>query len=194
MPHTTRRLSVTWCIKVPYVDFRERRRHKIIERFKTEIRAIERLNHAHICSIHDSATWDGHLYYTMRFLSGGTLADRIKGAPALDFDRAALWVLIVARAMDYAHDVGVVHRDLKPANLMFDGDDQLYVTDFGLALFIDDPDETRLTRDGDRLGSPAYMSPEQVRELFGLAGPGMRHLFAGRGSLRAAHRAVAISR
>jgi serine/threonine protein kinase len=158
-------------LKVPYVDFRERRRHKIIERFKTEIRAIERLNHAHICSIYDSATWDGHLYYTMRFLTGGTLADRITGAPPLDFERSALWVLKVAQAMDYAHGVGVVHRDLKPANLMFDEDDQLYVTDFGLALFIDDPDETRLTRDGDRLGSPAYMSPEQVRGFSDWQGP-----------------------
>ncbi len=158
-------------LKVPYVDFRERRRHKIIERFKTEIRAIERLNHTHICSIYDSATWDGHLYYTMRFLPGGTLADLIRDAPALDFARAALWVLTVARAMDYAHGVGVVHRDLKPANLMFDGDDQLYVTDFGLALFIDDPEETRLTRDGDRLGSPAYMSPEQVRGFSDWQGP-----------------------
>jgi formylglycine-generating enzyme required for sulfatase activity len=158
-------------LKVPYVDFRERRRHKIIERFKTEIRAIERLNHAHVCSIYDSATWDGHLYYTMRFLNGGTLADRIKDAPPLEFDKAVFWVLTVAQAMDYAHGVGVVHRDLKPANLMFDADDQLYVTDFGLALFIDDPDETRLTRDGDRLGSPAYMSPEQVRGLSDWQGP-----------------------
>jgi formylglycine-generating enzyme required for sulfatase activity len=158
-------------LKVPYVDFRERRRHKIIERFKTEIRAIERLNHAHICSIYDSATWDGHLYYSMRFLDGGTLADRITGAPPLDFDRVAFWVLTVAQAMDYAHDVGVVHRDLKPANLMFDGDDQLFVTDFGLALFIDDPDETRLTRDGDRLGSTSYMSPEQVRGFSDWQGP-----------------------
>ena len=146
-------------------------RHKIIERFKTEIRAVERLNHAHICSIYDSATWDGHLYYTMRFLSGGTLADRIKGATTLDFEKAVCWVLKVAQAMDYAHGVGVVHRDLKPANLMFDEDDQLYVTDFGLALFIDDPDETRLTRDGDRLGSPAYMSPEQVRGFSDWQGP-----------------------
>ena len=73
--------------------------------------------------------------------------------------------------MDYAHGMGVVHRDLKPANLMFDGDEQLYITDFGLALFIDDPDATRLTRDGDRLGSPAYMSPEQVRGFSGWQGP-----------------------
>jgi formylglycine-generating enzyme required for sulfatase activity len=158
-------------LKVPYIDFRERRRHKIIERFKTEIRAVERLNHPHICSIYDSATWEDHLYYTMRFLNGGTLAARIGGAVPLDFDAAARWVLTVARAMDYAHGMGVVHRDLKPANLMFDGDGELFITDFGLALFIDDPDATRLTRDGDRLGSLPYMAPEQVRGYSGWQGP-----------------------
>ena len=67
--------------------------------------------------------------------------------------------------------MGVVHRDLKPANLMFDGENTLFVTDFGLALFIDDPEETRLTRDGDRLGSLAYMSPEQVRGMSDWQGP-----------------------
>ena len=80
-------------------------------------------------------------------------------------------MLTVAQAMDYAHGMGVVHRDLKPANLMFDGDGELLVTDFGLALFIDDPDGTRITRDGDRLGSLAYMAPEQVRGLSGWQGP-----------------------
>ena len=64
-------------LKLPIVDIREQRRHKIVERFKTEIRAIERLNHPHICSIYDSSRWDGHLYYTMRFLEGGTLAHRV---------------------------------------------------------------------------------------------------------------------
>jgi formylglycine-generating enzyme required for sulfatase activity len=158
-------------LKVPIVDIRDQRRHKIVERFKTEIRAIERLNHPHICSIYDSARWDGHLYYTMRFLEGGTLASRAEELGPLGIDLAVAWVLTVAQAMDYAHGMGVVHRDLKPANLMFDSDGRLLVTDFGLALFIDDPDETRITRDGDRLGSLAYMAPEQVRGLSGWQGP-----------------------
>ena len=75
-------------------------------------------------AFYESAKWDDHLYYTMRFLEGGTLADRIKDAGPLDCDAAARWVLTVAQAMDYAHGMGVVHRDLKPANLMFDGDEQ----------------------------------------------------------------------
>jgi formylglycine-generating enzyme required for sulfatase activity len=107
----------------------------------------------------------------MRFLEGGTLAQRIRDSGAVECDIALIWVLTVAQAMDYAHSMGVVHRDLKPANLMFDKENTLFVTDFGLALFIDDPDETRLTRDGDRLGSLAYMAPEQVRGMSGWQGP-----------------------
>jgi formylglycine-generating enzyme required for sulfatase activity len=158
-------------LKVPYIDFRDPRRHKIMERFKTEIRAVERLNHGHICSVLESAKWNDHLYYTMRYLEGGTLAQRIRDTGPVDLDLAAGWVLTAAHAIDYAHRMGVVHRDLKPANLMFDGENTLFVTDFGLALFIDDPEETRLTRDGDRLGSLAYMSPEQVRGMSGWQGP-----------------------
>ena len=181
-------------LKLPIIDIREQRRHKIVERFKTEIRAIERLNHPHICSIYDSARWDGHLYYTMRFLEGGTLADRVAAIGPVGCDEAVGWVLGMAQAMDYAHGMGVVHRDLKPANLMFDSGDNLLVTDFGLALFIDDPDGTRLhpRRRSTRL-SRLHGARAGAR-VVGLAGPCMRHLCAGRDPLRAAHRTIAISR
>ena len=82
-------------LKVPFIDFRDSRRHKIIERFKTEIRAVERLNHPRICSVLESAKWNDHLYYTMRYLEGGTLAQRIRDTGPVDFDLAAGWVLTV---------------------------------------------------------------------------------------------------
>ena len=85
-------------------------------RFKTEIRAFKRLNHKNICSIYDSSKWEGVLYYTMRFLEGGTLADRLKSEEPVSLEQSVDWVLTVAQAMDYAHSMGVVHRDLKPAN------------------------------------------------------------------------------
>jgi formylglycine-generating enzyme required for sulfatase activity len=141
------------------------------ERFKTEVRAFKRLNHKNICNIYDNSKWEGVLYYTMRFLDGGTLTDRIAGGELVSLEQSVDWVLTVARAMDYAHSMGVVHRDLKPANLMFDRDGTIQVTDFGLALLIDDPDGTRITRIGDRLGTPHYMAPEQLRGLPGWHGP-----------------------
>jgi len=145
--------------------------HRVEERFKTEIRAFKRLNHPNICSIYDNSKWEGVLYYTMRFLEGGTLADRLAGAEAVSLAQVVDWVLTVARAMDYAHSMGVVHRDLKPANLMFDRNGRLHVTDFGLALLTDDPDATRISKLGDRLGTLRYMAPEQVRGLPGWHGP-----------------------
>jgi formylglycine-generating enzyme required for sulfatase activity len=142
------------------------------ERFKTEIKAAERLSHRNICSIYETSKWDGAIYYTMRFLGGGTLAERLLRGPEPGVQEASEWALAVAQAMAYAHGMGIVHRDLKPTNLMFDDEGVLIVTDFGLALFVDDPEATRITRPGDRVGSLPYMAPEQVRGMSDWHGPG----------------------
>ena len=141
------------------------------ERFRTEIQALQTIVHPNINQVIDHGTWDDWLYYAMPFLEGGTLSERLASENKPAIREAVEWVLTVARAMAHAHVVGVVHRDLKPSNLMFDGQGRLYVTDFGLALFVDDPDRTRLTRPGDQLGSLSYMSPEQVRGMPERHGP-----------------------
>jgi formylglycine-generating enzyme required for sulfatase activity len=132
------------------------------ERFRNEIRALTYLSHPNINSIADSGEWKERPYFTMPYLVGGTLGERLARAPHAAVDTVAGWIRTVARAMEYAHEIGVYHRDLKPANLMFDSqgsEERLLVTDFGLALIHQD---TRITEIGTRLGTPCYMSPEQM--------------------------------
>ena len=96
---------------------------------------------------------------------------RLTGAALPGLEAIVEWIHSVAQAMDYAHQIGVVHRDLKPSNLMFDGEggsERIVVTDFGLALIMGD---TRITLDGTVLGTPSYMSPEQVAGRIDRHGP-----------------------
>ncbi|MFI5461343.1 MAG: bifunctional serine/threonine-protein kinase/formylglycine-generating enzyme family protein [Isosphaerales bacterium] len=144
---------------------------RVRERFRTEIQALQAIYHPNINRVIDHGTWDEWLYYAMPYLGGGTLGERLRAADQPAMREAIEWILAVAQAMAHAHVVGVVHRDLKPSNLMFDGQGRLLVTDFGLALFIDDPDRTRITRHGDQVGSLPYMSPEQVRGMPERHGP-----------------------
>jgi formylglycine-generating enzyme required for sulfatase activity len=156
-------LSQLVALKSPILSHDEFEAARMSERFRTEIQALQALYHPNINQVIDHGTWDDWLYYAMPYLGGGTLRERLKGTEKPAIREAVDWVLTVARAMAHAHVVGVVHRDLKPANLMFDGHGRLLVTDFGLALLTDDPERTRITRQGDQLGSLLYMSPEQLR-------------------------------
>ena len=140
----------------------DRDRSRAEERFRTEIRAASQLVHENICRVYEDGRWDGSYYYTMPFLAGGTLADHIRATGAHPAGQAAQWVHTVARAMAYAHQAGVVHRDLKPSNLMLDDRGTLLITDFGLALFFDDPEATRMTLAGLRLGTLPYAPAEQI--------------------------------
>jgi formylglycine-generating enzyme required for sulfatase activity len=164
-------LSQLVALKSPILSHDEFEATRMSERFRTEIQALQALLHPNINQVIDHGTCGDWLYYAMPYLEGGTLRERLEGATKPALREAAEWVLIVAQAMAHAHVVGVVHRDLKPANLMFDGQGRLLVTDFGLALFTDDPDLTRITRDGTQLGTLPYMSPEQVRGMPERHGP-----------------------
>jgi formylglycine-generating enzyme required for sulfatase activity len=156
-------LSRYVALKSPILPHDVSEANRLRDRFRTEILALQTIYHPNINQVIDHGTWDDWLYYAMPYLGGGTLRERLTGGDKPAIRQAVEWVLTIAQAMAHAHVVGVVHRDLKPSNLMFDEQGRLLVTDFGLALFIDDPDRTRLTRKGDQLGSLPYMSPEQVR-------------------------------
>jgi serine/threonine-protein kinase len=126
-------------------------------RFEREARAAARLRHANIVSIFDVGKWEGQPYYTMQYAMGGSLAGRRQPFSA---DAAALLVEKVARALQHAHDKSVVHRDLKPGNILLDEHGEPLIGDFGLAKIWDG--DVELTCQGELIGTPAYMAPEQA--------------------------------
>ena len=131
------------------------------ERFLREIQLAAKLNHPHILPLYDSGEADGFLYFVMPFVEGESLGDLMKREgqqPLLDSLRI---VCEVAEALHYAHDHGVVHRDIKPDNIMIT-DGHAVVTDFGIARALDVAGGEKLTQTGMVVGTPAYMSPEQV--------------------------------
>lgn len=130
-----------------------------IQRFYAEARSAARLDHPNIVSVHQCGEIDGHHFFSMDFIPGSDLA-RLVQAGALSPITAARYARDVARTIAYAHRQGVLHRDLKPANVLVDEQDQVVITDFGLAKLMGS--ESGLTRSGAALGTPSYMSPEQA--------------------------------
>ncbi|MEX2119830.1 MAG: protein kinase [Pirellulales bacterium] len=131
-----------------------------IDRFLREARTAAQLEHPSIVSVHDAGQSDGVCYLVSEYVAGTTLADRLTTS-RLGFRQAAELVAKVAEALEYAHGRGVIHRDLKPSNIMLDLEGQPHVLDFGLAKR--EAGEITMTLDGQVLGTPAYMSPEQAR-------------------------------
>lgn len=126
------------------------------ERLIREAQAAASLNHAGICTIHEID--EQHGFIAMEFVSGQTLEDRMNARP-LPLNDALDIAIQAGEALLVAHQAGVVHRDIKPANLMITTGGQVKIMDFGLAQL---ESRTRITRAGATLGTPAYMSPEQV--------------------------------
>ena len=132
----------------------------VVDRLLREARSTADLDHPHIVKVYE-AGWSGTTcYLASELIHGSTLADRLV-RDGVSFRQAAELVACVAEALHLAHGRGVVHRDLKPSNLLIDPDGQPHITDFGLAT--GDAGENTLTVDGELLGTPAYMSPEQAR-------------------------------
>jgi WD40 repeat protein len=138
-----------------------------LTRFRTEAEAIARLQHPNIVQIHEVGEQGGLPFFSLEFCAGGSLEKKLAGTPLPPKEAAAL-VETLARAMDAAHQKGVIHRDLKPANVLLTEDGTPKITDFGLAKKLD---EAGQTASGAVMGTPSYMAPEQAGGRVAEIGP-----------------------
>jgi len=142
-----------------------------VARFYQEARAAAALSHPSICSVYDIGETDGTHYISMAFIEGRPLAEHAKADDPFSEHEIASLVREIALALEHAHAQGVVHRDLKPANIMIDQRQEPVIMDFGLARQLHKAGQERLTQSGIMMGSPAYMSPEQIEGPADRVGP-----------------------
>jgi serine/threonine protein kinase len=131
-----------------------------VQRFLTEAKAIGRLSHPNIVTVFDVGQDQGMIYIAMEFLEGKPL-DKIIEDRSPSLEEIIRLSVFVALALDYAHGKGIIHRDIKPSNILIAKEGLVKITDFGIA-HIEDPASPLQTQAGEILGTPAYMSPEQV--------------------------------
>jgi serine/threonine protein kinase len=181
---TTPSPSATWrSSSCPPALFNDPERGKLYRKlFVTEASLAGKLQHPHICQIYDAVADDALHYIVMEYVDGGTLEKFCTPEHLLPSDKAVEIVFKCTRALEFAHKMGITHRDIKPANMLYTGETDVKVTDFGAAL-ISSGDSTQISA----IGSPAYMSPQQVKEhpldhrtdIYSM-GVVMYHLLAGR--------------
>jgi hypothetical protein len=130
----------------------------VVTRFRREALTVASLQHENLINLYDFFHERGALFMVMEYVEGIDLYDLVERCPQFPHDAAAIIALQVAHALDYAHFRGVVHRDVKPANIMISKLGEVKLTDFGIARV----QESDLTQTGMGLGTPSYMSPEQI--------------------------------
>ncbi|HVR64855.1 MAG TPA: protein kinase [Polyangia bacterium] len=140
---------------------------EMVKRFWLEAQSVSRLNHPNIVQTFDFGQWTGALYLVMEYVTGDDLAAVVRREGPIEFGRAARFFAQVCSALTEAHEHGIIHRDLKPENLMLtrrrDGAEHAKVLDFGLAKLREREESSAITAGARIVGTPYYMSPEQVR-------------------------------
>jgi formylglycine-generating enzyme required for sulfatase activity/tetratricopeptide (TPR) repeat protein/tRNA A-37 threonylcarbamoyl transferase component Bud32 len=139
-----------------------------VGRFLREAEAAAQLEHPNIIAVHEVGRRMGQPYFSLEYVGGGSLADRLRDA-ALEPRDAVRLLIPVARAIHFAHCRGIIHRDLKPSNILLTADGVPKISDFGLAKRV--TDDSALTQVGAIVGTPSYMAPEQARGAGPAVGP-----------------------
>lgn len=160
------RLQRSVAIKLIKSDSRASKR--AIQRFHNEAVLAARLRHPNIVGIYDSGTENGLHYFVMELIEGEPLGDRLQREKQIPWREAIELVVIVGRALQYAHDQGVIHRDIKPDNVLIDVEGAPHVADFGLAV---EPDSDEALGNRGVVGTPIYMPPEQANAELAAIGP-----------------------
>jgi serine/threonine protein kinase len=153
-------------LKVPH--FTTEDGPEVIERFRREARVAAGIEHPNVCAVYDVGQIEGVHYLTMPFIDGTPLSRLLDRDQSWSPERSAALVARLATVLQAVHQKGVIHRDLKPSNILLRAGDDPVIMDFGLARSLSPSD--RLTRTGAAVGTPAYMSPEQVLGLSGAVG------------------------
>ena len=166
--YRARQISLDRIVAVKMLLFGEFSSDEFIRRFKTEAAAAASLRHPNIVTIHEIGEHNGHPYFSMDFIVGRNLSHFVN-ENALRPREAAAQLRVLAQAVHFAHERGVLHRDLKPSNILVDEAGVLHLTDFGLAKRFGS--NTGITATGDVVGSPSYMPPEQAAPNRGKVGP-----------------------
>ena len=161
-PGLNRRVAIK-TILTQKLDAEARRMVEI--RFEREVRAVARLNHRNIVQVYDFGAEGELAYIVMEFIEGKELKDYFDGSERFDLKTILKLMTELLDALEFAHEAGIVHRDIKPANVMMDPNGHPKLTDFGVAR-VNDPEEgqqAEATRVGTVVGTPSYMSPEQIQ-------------------------------
>ena len=134
---------------------------RTLKRFEREAKSLARLTHANIVKVSDYGEYEGHPFLVMPYLPGGNLKERLKKG-GLPWPEAVHLLIPIARALEYAHQQGVIHRDVKPSNILITESGDPMLTDFGVAKVMEDEATVDLTGTAMAIGTPEYMAPEQA--------------------------------